>query len=394
MPTYKPAPVRFVSGAGCWLTDDEGKSYLDFLSGIAVVSLGHSHPAVRDAICAQAATLLHVSNLFENSLNEGVAEMLDTLIGDGAPAGGKVFFANSGAEANECAIKLARRFGGRGRHVVVSAYGSFHGRTLATLHATGQPAKHETFAPLPEGFRHVAYGDVDALAAALDPGVVSGVLVEVIEGEGGVIPAPPGYLQAVRHLCDERGILLMIDEVQTGLARTGRWFAFQREGIVPDVVTMAKALGNGMPVGACWARAEVADVFVPGDHGSTYGGQPLALSAVRATLETMIALDAPARATTAGAHLRARLADVEGVAGVRGEGLLLGVLLDEGLDAAAVTADALAHGLIVNAPAPGVVRLAPPLIVSPEECDHAVEILRATISRVRSGEGVTLGDRR
>jgi acetylornithine/succinyldiaminopimelate/putrescine aminotransferase len=259
------------------------------------------------------ATLLHVSNLFESGLNEEVAELLDSLIGDGSPAGGKVFFANSGAEANECAIKLARRFGGRGRHTVVSAYGSFHGRTLATLHATGQPAKHEAFAPLPEGFRHVAFGDLDALDNALDPAVVSGLLLEVIEGENGVIPAPPGYIARARELCSERGILLMFDEIQTGLGRTGRWFAFQREGVVPDVVTMAKALGNGVPVGACWARADVADVFLPGDHGSTFGGQPLAMSAARATLQTMIEMDAPAVTTKMGEYLVASLTELDGV---------------------------------------------------------------------------------
>jgi len=381
MPTYRPAPVRFVSGAGCRLTDDRGRVFLDFLSGIAVTSLGHSHPAVRDAIAAQAGTLLHVSNLFETGLNEEVATLLDELIGDGSPAGGQVFFCNSGAEANECAIKLSRRFGGRGRHQVVSAYGSFHGRTLATLHATGQPAKHEPFAPLPEGFRHVAFGDLEALRSAADPGVVGGILLEAIEGEGGVIPAPKGYLTAARELCDELGILLILDEIQTGLGRTGRWFAFQEEGILPDIVTMAKALGNGMPVGACWARAEVAAAFAPGDHGTTFGGQPLAMSAARATLQTMQALDVPALARERGAQLEAAFNGAPGVAGVRGAGLLLGVVLTEGLDAGAIVADCLEHGLVVNAPAPGVVRLAPPLVVSAAECDEAAALLGAAIGR-------------
>src|SRR5665213_3359786 len=328
MPNYSPAPVRFVAGSGAHLTDSEGRDYLDFLAGIAVVALGHANPAVQAAIAEQAGTLLHVSNLFASGLNLEVAEMLDSLIGDGSPAGGKVFFANSGAEANECAIKLARRFGGRGRHTVVAAYVSFHGRTLATLHATGQPAKHEAFAPLPEGFRHVAYGDLDALDTALDPSVVSGLLLEVIEGENGVVPAPPGYLARARELCSERGILLMLDEIQTGLGRTGRWFAFQREGVVPDVVTMAKALGNGVPIGACWARAEVAAAFSPGDHGSTFGGQPLAAAAARATLAVMEAEDVPSRAARAGAILRAGLERLDGVVGVRGMGLLLGAALD------------------------------------------------------------------
>ena len=251
MNTYPPQPVTFVRGEGTYLFDADGKRYLDFLSGLAVTSLGHSHPAVADAIADQARTLLHVSNLYGTTVGPDVAATLDRLLG----GDGKVFFCNSGAEANECAIKLARKFGGRGRYAVVSAYGSFHGRTLATLHATGQPQKHEAFQPLPEGFRHVAWGDLDALDAALDPTVVAAVLLEPVQGEGGVNPATPEYFQGVRRLTEERGILLMVDEVQTGLGRTGKWFGFQHLGVEPDVVTMAKALGNGVPIGACWARA-------------------------------------------------------------------------------------------------------------------------------------------
>ena len=380
MGTYRPAPVRFVSGKGSRLVDSDGKEYLDFLSGIAVTSLGHAHPAVAAAVAHQVETLLHVSNLFESGLNEQVAGLIDRLIGDGVPAGGKVFFANSGAEANECAIKLARRFGGHGRYSVLSGFGSFHGRTLATLHATGQPSKHEPFAPLPEGFRHVAYGDFAALERAADPTSVAAILLEVIEGEGGVVPAPPGYLSRVRQLCDERGILLMLDEIQTGLGRTGRWFAFQHEGIKPDVVTLAKALGNGMPVGACWARAEVAEVFAPGDHGSTFGGQPLAMSAVRATLETMIELDVPRLAAAAGRYLSAALETLPGVVEVRGAGLLIGVVLVDGVDAAALVDSCRERGLIVNSPVPGVIRLTPPLIVSEEECDEALRIFGGALA--------------
>ena len=248
MPTYAPADVTFVRGSGTELWDSHGKRYLDFLCGLAVTSLGHAHPAVAAAVSAQADTLLHVSNLFRNDVAPEVAATLDELIG----GGGAVFFCNSGAEANECAIKLARLAGGPGRHVVVSAFGSFHGRTLATLHATGQPAKHEKFQPLPEGFRHVAFGDVGDLERVLDPSVTA-VLLEVVQGEGGVNVLPPGYLAEVRTLCDERGLLLIVDEVQTGLGRTGKWFGFQHEGVLPDIVTLAKALGNGVPVGACWA---------------------------------------------------------------------------------------------------------------------------------------------
>jgi acetylornithine/succinyldiaminopimelate/putrescine aminotransferase len=284
-----------------------------------------------------------------------------------------VFFANSGAEANECALKLARKFGGRGRHVVVSAYGSFHGRTLATLHATGQPAKHEAFQPLPEGFRHVAWDDLDALANALDP-TVAAVLLETVQGEGGVNPATAEYLAGVRALCDERGALFMVDEVQTGLGRTGRWFGFQHHGIRPDVVTMAKALGNGVPIGACWARADVAAAFEPGDHATTFGGQPLAAAAARAVLGVMEDEDVPGRAARAGARLTAALERVPGVAGVRGLGLLLAVELD-GHDAKAVNAALLDAGLVANAVTPTALRLAPSLLVSDDEVDHAVELL-------------------
>ncbi|HWD24672.1 MAG TPA: acetylornithine/succinylornithine family transaminase [Acidimicrobiales bacterium] len=383
MNTYKTPSVNFVAGEGVVLTDVDGREYLDFLAGLAVVSLGHAHPAVAQALSRQAATLLHVSNLFGSVINEEVATTLDRLVGDGKPAGGKVFFANSGAEANECAFKLARRFCGRGRHGVISAFGSFHGRTLATLHATGQPAKHEPFAPLPEGFRHVVYGDIGALAAAATPSTVGAIVLEVIEAEGGVIPAPAGYLRAVRSLCDERGILLIVDEVQTGLARTGRWFGFHHEAILPDIVTMAKALGNGVPVGACWAKSEVADVFTPGDHGTTYGGQPLAMSAARAVLSTMIAIDAPRLARERGAYLRDAIVKIPGVIEVRGLGLLLGAILEDGLDSAALVEEALRRGLVVNAPAPGVIRFAPPLIVSEEQIDAAAVIIGDVIADER-----------
>ena len=370
MPTYGPPSIQFVRGEGSWLEDRHGARYLDFLSGLAVTSLGHAHPAVADALAEQARTLVHVSNLFATDVAPGVARTLDRLVG----GGGQVFFANSGAEANECALKLARRFGGRGRHVVVSAFGSFHGRTLATLHATGQPAKHEAFQPLPEGFRHVAWDDLDALDAALDPSVAA-VLLEVVQGEGGVQPASAAYLQGARRLCDERGALLMVDEVQTGLGRTGRWFAFQHVGVAPDVVTMAKALGNGVPIGACWARADVAAAFEPGDHATTFGGQPLAAAAARAVLAVMEEEDVPARATAAGARLAAALEALPGVASVRGLGLLLAAELGPGGDARAVAAAALAAGLVVNAVSPTAIRVAPSLLVSDEEIDLAVSIL-------------------
>jgi len=379
MPTYSPAPVRFVSGRGTELFDDEGRRYLDFLAGIAVVSVGHANPRVADAIATQARRLTHVSNLFRNELAEPLAAELDRLVGDGSPGGGQLFFANSGAEANECAIKLARRFGGPGRHVVVSALGSFHGRTLATLAATGQPKKQEVFRPLPEGFIQVPYGDLDALSEAAEPRSVTAVLLEAIQCEAGVVVPPDGYLEQVRGLCDERGILLVLDEVQTGLGRTGRWFAFQHEAIRPEIVTVAKALGNGMPIGACWARQEVAAAFVPGDHGSTFGGQPLACSAALATLAELEAIEAPSLSRRTGSYLTERLEALPGVAAVRGKGLLLGVLLEPGLDSAEITTAALARGLVVNAPVPGVLRLAPPLTVSVPEVDEATAVLSAVL---------------
>ena len=380
MSTYPPAPVTFVRGQGSRLWDDSGKGYLDFLSGLAVTSLGHSHPAVADAICDQARTLLHVSNLFGTLPQRDVAATIDRLVNAGQ---GRVFFCNSGAEANEAAIKLARRWAGPGRYVVVSAYGSFHGRTLATLHATGQPSKHEPFQPLPEGFRHVAWRDPDALAAALDPSVAA-ILLESVQGEGGVNPAGTEYFRAVRQLCDERGILMIVDEVQTGLGRTGEWFAFQHYGIRPDVVTIAKALGNGVPIGACWARDDVASAFVPGDHATTFGGQPLATSAARAVLEVMQAQDVPARARRAGEYLIESLSKLEGVSEVRGLGLLLAVELEQEKRAAEVAAAALDAGLVVNAVTTSALRLAPSLLVTEAEMDEAVTILGDAIASVLS----------
>jgi predicted acetylornithine/succinylornithine family transaminase len=378
MGTYAEPPVTFVRGRGTELFDADGRRYLDFVSGLAVTSLGHAHPVVAEAIATQARTLSHVSNLYGNELAPAVALTIDRLIGDGTPAGGQVFFANSGAEANECALKLARRWAGGGRHVVVSAWGSFHGRTLATLTATGQAEKHAPFEPLPTGFVHVPYDDLPALDEALDPGSVAAVLLEPIQGEGGVIVPSSDYLAGVRQLCSERGVLLMVDEIQTGLGRTGRWFGFHGAGLEPDVVTLAKALGNGMPVGACWARAEVAAAFGVGDHASTFGGQPLALSAVRATLEVMEAEDAPARAAGAGARLRAGLAAVDGVSSVRGTGLLLAAVLEDA-SAPEVARRALSAGLVVNPVRPDALRFAPPLLVRDEEVDEAVAVVGAVL---------------
>ncbi|MDO8362433.1 MAG: aminotransferase class III-fold pyridoxal phosphate-dependent enzyme, partial [Actinomycetota bacterium] len=357
MPVFGPPQVMFERGLGTELWDVDGKRYLDFLCGLAVTSLGHSHPAVAEAMARQANTLLHVSNLFANPVAAKAALQVNELLEETTGRQGQIFFCNSGAEANEAALKLARKFGGRGRHVVISAYGSFHGRTLATLAATGQPAKHEPFQPMPDGFRHVVFNDIAALEASIDPSVAA-VLLEPVQGEGGVLPADPQYLRDVRALCDERGLLLMMDEVQTGFGRTGEWFGFQHAGVTPDVVTMAKAMGNGFPVGAVWATRAVAGVFQPGDHGSTYRGTAIATAVVSAVLAEMRRIGAPALAAARGAELTARLRAVPGVAGVRGTGLLLAAELAPGVDAKAVYTALLARGLVTNAVTATALRLA------------------------------------
>ena len=371
MPTYGPPSVMFVRGEGCWLWDRDGIRYLDFLSGIAVVSLGHAHPKVAEAVAEQARTLCHVSNLYATEPQMHVARTIDRLVGGQS---GQVFFANSGAESNECAIKLARKWGGPGRYTVISAGRSFHGRTLATLHATGQAEKHEAFQPLPEGFRHVPWDDIAELEKAIDD-TTAAVLLEPIQGEGGINVPSDGYLQAVRELCDDRSLLFMLDEVQTGLARTGRWFAHHHDGVEPDVVTMAKALGNGMPIGACWAREEVAAAFKPGDHATTFGGQPLAASAAKATLGVMEELDLPGMAAQAGEKMRTAVEALHGVASVRGRGLLLGVELAGERPAAEVVTAGMAEGLVMGTAGTTSLRIAPPLVISDEEIAHGVAVL-------------------
>ena len=382
MPTYGQPPVQFVRGSGTELFDRDGNRYLDFLCGLAVTSLGHAHPAVAEAIAEQARTLLHVSNLYETVPGLEVAATIDRLQG----GNGQVFFCNSGAESLEGAIKLARRNGGRGKYVGVSALRSFHGRTLATLHATGQTEKHETFQPLPDGFRHVPYNDFEALENSIDPSCAA-VLLEVVQGEGGVNVGDGDYLKKVRQLCDERDMLLMFDEVQTGFARTGEWFAWQHHfdskgDVRPDVVTMAKALGNGVPIGAIWAKREVAQAFQPGDHATTYGGQPLATSAARAVLRIMEAIDAPSLAREAGDQLMGKLLQVPNVTDTRGLGLLIAAEIDTeqvGMTGPEIALACLKAGLVVNGISPTAIRLAPPLTVSTDEIDEAMEKLSVVL---------------
>ncbi|MEY2626978.1 MAG: acetylornithine aminotransferase [Actinomycetota bacterium] len=381
LPVFGAPSVMFERGVGTELWDTSGKRHLDFLCGLAVTSLGHAHPVVADALCKQSQQLLHVSNFFANPVAWRAAQDLNALLKEATGCDGQVFFCNSGAEANEAAIKLARKFGGRGRHVMVSALGSFHGRTLGALAATGQPAKHEPFQPMPEGFRHVAFGDVEALSAAVDSSV-SAVLLEPIQGEGGVIPAPEGYLKAVEQLCRDRGVLLIIDEVQTGLGRTGKWFGFQHHGITPDAVLMAKALGNGVPVGAIWAKREVGAVFSPGDHGSTYSGTALVTAVVSGVIAEMRNIDAPKLASESGEYLKKALLAVDGVSSVRGAGLLLGAELAPGIEAAKVYQGCLAGGLVVNAVNATTIRMAPPLNVSRAHIDEAIAIFSKVVARV------------
>ena len=384
MGNYAVPSVTFVQGSGTELFDTEGRRYLDFLCGLAVTSLGHSHPRVAAALSEQSRTLLHTSNLFATEPQLEVALRLDALVRSGVGQPGRVLFQNSGAEAIEAALKLARKYHGPGRHGVVSAWRSFHGRTLAALAATGQPEKHEPFQPLPEGFRLAAWNDLEAFAAAVDP-TVGAILVEPLQGEGGVNPADPGFLEGLRDLCDERSLLLIVDEVQTGLGRTGEWFGHHHAGIRADIVTVAKALGNGVPIGAVWATAEVAAAFKPGDHGSTFAGQPLAATAAREVLRVLTEIDAPSLAAQRGAELVTALHGLESVESVRGLGLLLGVELTaaclQGRTAADVARACLDAGLIVNGVTSTALRLAPPLTITPAEIIEGVAILASVLDR-------------
>jgi predicted acetylornithine/succinylornithine family transaminase len=386
MQTYGRQPVVFVRGSGTRLYDMEGREYLDFVAGIAVMSVGHSHPEVVQAIRDQAAALSHVSNLYYTEPQVVLAKRLHDLLG-----WGKVFFCNSGAEANECAVKLARkhtcRDGNRSKVKVVAALGSFHGRTVATLAATGQPHKHEPFAPLPPEFGHVPLNDERALDAAVGDDT-SAVLLEVVQGEGGVVLADPEFLNAARKFCDERGAVLIFDEVQTGLGRTGTWFAFEHAGVTPDVVTLAKALGGGLPIGACVAREEIAGSFGRGDHATTFGGGPVPCAAARATIDVIERDGLLENSRIMGERLvnalRKRTKDNSAVTEVRGAGLLVAVQLAGEWAAEAVTI-ALGQGLLVNNVTASAIRLSPPLNVTAEEVDRASDLLAGILDGLRNG---------
>lgn len=403
--TYGRLPVEFVSGSGAVLKDTGGNEYLDFLAGIGSVSLGHAHPALVEALRTQAGKVWQVGNYYHEENRGELACLLSKLLAtttdeQGVPKGmtsttWKTFFANTGAEANEGAIKLARRWGERhldGATGIVTARMSFHGRTLATLSATGQDVFHKSFNPMPQGFCSVPLNDLDALVAAIDEppaecGPVCAVMLECIQGEGGVWPAKLDYLRAVSELCRERGLVLMVDEVQTGFFRTGAPFSYARAGIEPDVVSMAKGIAGGFPTGAVAARAEVADLLVPGDHGSTFGGNPLAAAVGRACVETMMSEDIGSHVREVGEHLAKRLAALPHVVEVRGAGLMRGAqldvpiatpLVDEGLALAGTGR----RGLVLNHIGDSILRFLPPLVVSNDQVDEMADSLEMLINKL------------
>jgi len=374
MSTYARLPVQFERGEGVWLWDTEGKQYLDALSGIAVCGLGHAHPTVAEAISAQARRLIHTSNLYGIPLQAALADRLSQL-----SAMRRVFFCNSGAEANEAAIKIARLYG-HGRDTecpaIIVMENSFHGRTLATLTATGNRRVQAGFEPLVQGFIRVPYNDLDAIrTVAKNSSDVAAILVEPVQGEGGINVPDPGYLAGIREICNEQNWLMMVDEIQTGIGRTGQWFAYQHTKLLPDVVTVAKALGNGFPIGACLARGDAADLLQPGSHGTTFGGNPLASSAAMAVLDVIEAEQLVAHAEKLGKQLLAgfieKLSSLDGVRAIRGSGLMIGIELDRPCGELVKTA--LHCGLLINVTAERVVRLLPPLITSEKQASMIVD---------------------
>jgi len=374
MPTYAPA-VPLVRGAGCTVWDADGRAYLDLIAGIAVSSLGHAHPAVVEAVSKQVATIAHTSNLFCHEPAISLAEKLVSLL-DG---NGRVFFTNSGTEANEAAYKLVRRHAGPGRSYVVAAERSFHGRTMGALALTGKASIREPFGPYGADVVFVPYGDTEALAAAVTDRTAA-LFLEPMLGEGGVISPPAGYLRAARDICTATGAALVLDEIQSGIGRTGAWFLHEAEGFVPDVLTLAKGLGGGLPIGACIALGEFADVFAKGDHGSTFGGNPVACAAALAVIDTIERQDLLGHVTKVGSHFADELRAVEhpALAGVRGRGLWLALELTAPI-APAVEKASRAEGFLVNAVQPDAIRIAPPLILTIDEADRFVAALRTIL---------------
>ena len=385
MPTYGAPSVMFVRGQGTELWDSQGKRYLDFVGGLAVQSLGHANPEVAEAISEQAMTLTQVSNYWATEHAHHVALQLDrhitgsgsSYVPDSGSPSGQVFFCNSGAEANELAFKLARKYTGSGQYEILTAMGSFHGRTLAALAACGQPHKHEPFEPMPSGFHHFKRDESDSLEELLSSSTAA-IHVEPVQGEGGVWPSNKAFMTRVQELSSENKVLFMVDEVQSGLCRTGKWFAFQHFGVEPDVVCIAKALGNGFPIAAVWARAEIASAFQAGDHGSTYGGNPLGTAAARKVLEIMERDNYPQKAATLGDVLSDALGNLPRVLSVRGMGGMLAAELD-GEISADIAAKATQNGLLVNPITPSAIRLTPPLSTSHDHVDEAISILKGVL---------------
>ena len=380
MNTYARLPVTFSHGEGVWLWDDAGNKYLDALSGIAVCGLGHAHPAVTAAISKQAGKLVHTSNLYGIAVQQQLADKLAALSGMQ-----QAFFANSGAEANEAAIKIARLYGHNNdiaQPNIIVMEGSFHGRTMATLSATGNRKVQAGFEPLVQGFIRVPFNDIEAIkTVAKNTDNVVAILVEPVQGEGGINIPDADYLNGLREICNQHNWLLMLDEIQTGMGRSGKWFAFQHNDIQPDVMTLAKALGNGVPIGVCLAAGKAADVFKPGNHGSTFGGNPLVSAAALAVIETMQQNDLVARAAQLGSQLveafSAQLANNPHVVDVRGLGLLIGIELDTACTE--LVAAALEDSLLINVAANNTIRLLPPLVLSDDEAAQLVDKLCALI---------------
>jgi acetylornithine aminotransferase len=377
---YATPSIELVRGVGSRVWDSQGNSYLDLVAGIAVSSLGHGHPAVVDAVTSQVGQIAHTSNLYANQPALALAKKLQAITGQPC----KVFFCNDGATANEAAFKLARKHGKGTRLGLVSTDGAFHGRTAAALALTGQPGKRSPFEPLPGDVVFVPYGDSEALQSVITT-TTSAVILEPIQGEAGVHPAPPGYLAAARQACDDAGALLIMDEVQTGMGRTGNWFASLAAGVVPDVMTLAKGLGGGLPIGAVVAFGSAADLFVPGDHGSTFGGNPVSCAAALAVIDTIESQGLLDHVGRMGAHLSESILALQhdNIAGVRGLGLLQAVVL-QGVTGSAVEAAARAKGFLVNAVAPDAIRLAPPLVITQVEIDEFVQALPQILTEATS----------
>ncbi|QMV41644.1 acetylornithine transaminase [Cohnella cholangitidis] len=388
--TYARFPITLVKGKGSRLWDDQGKEYLDFMSGLAVTNLGHVPDAVKEALIDQLDRLWHMSNLFSNPNQEKAARLLvDNSCADA------VFFCNSGAEANEAAIKIARRYHqkvkGNDRYEIITLFQSFHGRTLATLTATGQDKVKEGFLPLPEGFRHVPLHDIAALEAAINDKTAA-IMLELVQAEGGVIPVDRDYLREVRALCDRHGLLLIVDEVQTGMGRTGKLFAYQHYDVEPDVFTLAKGIGSGFPVGAMLAKEHLKPAFVAGAHATTFGGTPIAMAVVAATIETMLKEKAVERAAEASEYLigqlQEKLAGLPNVDQVRGKGLLIGILCNG--PAGEAIAELHNRGLLVVPAGPNVIRLLPNLLVTHEEIDTAVGLIASVLTEQAAAKSVSL----